>query len=118
MFLIGIILLFIGTSNIYETAYKTSSTTLFTSLFYAVFYKLADKTIPGIAGNLSQQNQEVPKVLLDMAVKAITEWIKTPVKEVFTVCLILSGASLVVLIASYILKKKYLEKNNPPKGKN
>lgn len=118
IFIVGIILLFIGTSNIYETAYKTSSTTFFTSLFYAVFYKLADKTIPGIAGNISQQDQEVPKVLLDMAVKAITEWIKIPIKEVFTVCLILIGVSLIVLIPSYILRKKHLKKDNSSKEKD
>ncbi|MBS3157518.1 hypothetical protein J4442_05105 [Candidatus Woesearchaeota archaeon] len=106
IFILGIGLLYLGTFNIYETAYKTSITTFFTSLIYSIFYKLSGNIIPSIAQNLASGNKEVPQALLDMAVKAIQNWIQIPINEVFTLCLILMGISLPIAIASYILKNK------------
>ena len=106
LFILGISFLYLGTFNIYETAYKTSITTFLTSLIYSIFYKLSGNVIPTIAENLASGNKEVPKVLLDMAVEAIKKWIQIPVNEVFTVCLILMGISLPIVIISYILKNR------------
>lgn len=112
LFILGIILIYLGTSSGYETAYKTSTTVLLTSLFYAVFYKMSLQIIPSIGESMASSNQEVPQALVDMSINAITKWIELPAQKAFTVCLILVGVSLLVAIPTYIQKKKEVKKQS------
>jgi hypothetical protein len=105
VFLVGIVLIYLGTLNIFQTGYRVSITTFISSAFYALFYKLITTSLPTLAENIPM-DQNVPQELLNLAVNAITSWIKLPVEETFSLCLVIALISLISSVAFFFLKSR------------
>jgi len=111
-FILGMILLYLGTFNIPLTLYKASLTTSISSAFYIIFYKFVGTSIPSIAEQATS-TQEVPQELIQVAISAVTAWMEVPISAVVDISTILIVISLPLTILFFFLKRRH-EKNNQP----
>ena len=107
--LLGIILLYLGTSNIYDTAYKTSITVFFSTIPYIIISYFSSRLASSnfIASLAPQaEGQQISERLLELTIDAAKAWLEAAILELRPLLITLVAISLPLTILFYILKKK------------
>ena len=108
--ILGFIFIYLGTSSFAIATYLTSLTISIASLFSILFYKLMVFSLPDLATNIQNTQQDVPQELLNLAIQSITEWIRVPIQKTVFLCLILLLIFVPLAIFFYIKKRNISKK--------
>lgn len=120
LFLIGVLLIYLGTFDIKASLYKVSFNSTVSSGLAILYYRFLPSFTKSITSNLSSQlPPEIPPGLINSLTALILNWMKIPINKVTILATILTMIFLVITVALFIIKRKDLkEKTQAIKSEN
>mgnify|MGYP001607264398 FL=1 len=108
LFILGFLLIFLGTSNLITTLFKISLSLTIQSFFAAFYYKFLPNIVKALlninyfSNTIKEFSQDIVNEVLDV----ISNWLATPLTKTFKLALIIGVIFLVTTIILWIIKKK------------
>ena len=108
LFLLGFILIFLGSDSFLDACYKVSLTLTFQGFFAAIYYKFLPSIVNYLlsTAQFGQLVQEVPKEISSKILNIIFNWLSNPLTKTFNLALIIGIVFLIITLILHSIKKK------------